>query len=60
MAHGMQRVKEVKRFICYSIYAWGLPCVLTLVTFLADDYIIPKKHEQFRPNIGMDSCWFCE
>jgi hypothetical protein len=60
MSHGIQRVKEVKRFICYSIYAWGLPCVATLVTFLADDYIISEEHGRFRPNIGQGTCWFSE
>lgn len=56
MTHGMRRSKEVKRFIYYSLYAWGFPFLMTILTFLADMYaVIPKE---IKPDIGKSSCWF--
>lgn len=56
MAHGMRKGKDLKRFVYYSIYAWGFPCLLTIFTFMMDSYnIIDKK---YKPNIGKTSCWF--
>lgn len=52
----MRKTKEFKQFIFYSIYAWGVPFLITIITFLVEFYdIVP---ETFRPNIGEKSCWF--
>jgi hypothetical protein len=70
VAYGMRKAKEIKRFICYSLYAWGLPCVATFLTFMTDTYIIVpenfneienfKAFDKIRPKIGERSCWFGE
>lgn len=57
MSHGIRRMKEVKRFIYYSLYAWGFPCLATFVCFMMDSsYDIIPSH--FKPHIGESSCWF--
>lgn len=56
MSHGIRRTKEMKRFICYSLYAWGFPCLATFFTYTMDTYnVLPQR---FKPNIGESSCWF--
>ncbi|CRL01349.1 CLUMA_CG014319, isoform A [Clunio marinus] len=56
MSHGIRRTKEVKRFFCYSLYAWGFPCLVTIHTYMLDSHnVLPEK---FKPNIGESSCWF--
>lgn len=54
--YGMMKTKELKRFVYYSIYAWGFPCVLTIFTFMMDTYDLIDV--RFKPNIGSSSCWF--
>lgn len=58
MSHGTRKTKEVKRFAFYSIYAWGFPIAVTLVTYFLDTYRPDFIHEKFFPNIGEASCWF--
>lgn len=37
-SRGMRRNKELKRFLFYSLYAWGVPLVLLTITALTDVY----------------------
>lgn len=56
MSHGIQRSNETKRFICYSLYAWGFPFLLTVITFVTDlSNLLP---DEYKPNLGVSSCWF--
>lgn len=56
MSHGIRRTKEMKRFIYYSLYAWGFPCLATIFTFAVDSYnFLPPE---YKPNIGATTCWF--
>lgn len=56
IVHGIRRTTETKRFIIYSIYAWGFPLIMSIVTFMVDFYqLVPEK---FLPNIGKSTCWF--
>lgn len=54
---GSRRAVERRRFIMYSLYAWGAPLMLTafcaLMQFLPD---IPKHH--VLPHFGEKKCWF--
>jgi len=50
------RATEAKRFVCYLVYAWGYPLLMTvLIIFMDVNAWIP---EHLRPNIGTSSCWF--
>ncbi|XP_076682631.1 G-protein coupled receptor Mth2 isoform X3 [Andrena cerasifolii] len=56
---GGVKQRERKKFLIYSIYAWGCASLLTgvciIMNFVRDipDYLI-------RPNFGEDSCWFAK
>ncbi|KAM3959026.1 uncharacterized protein ACR2FA_006865 [Aphomia sociella] len=52
----MQKAKSQRRkFLWYSIYAWGVAVILTLVTFLLDRYPVTFYLDS---NIGNGRCWF--
>lgn len=57
MSRGMQKHKELRRFLLYSLYAWGVSGGLTAVTVLFDHYAwLP---DDWSPTIIRDnSCWF--
>lgn len=45
---------NVRRFLLYCVYAFGLPLTLTLITFLLSTFkLIPDK---FNTNIGNGTC----
>ena len=49
---------DMKRFLCYSLYAWGIPFVIVgisaFIHFLPDHVV----HESIsRPRYGQSSCW---
>lgn len=46
---------ECRRFIWYSLYAWGITIVFTLAMFLLDRYPIAFVLDA---NIGNGVCWF--
>ena len=52
---GFVKIAESKRYCVYSLYAFGLASLLTLVLFLAD--VIPGIPKDFKPFIGHNSCW---
>ncbi|KAK5639903.1 hypothetical protein RI129_010714 [Pyrocoelia pectoralis] len=55
---GTKRQKERKRFIVYSIYAWGAPLLLVIiVTSLTHSSSIPAD-AWYNPAIGDGQCWF--
>ncbi|XP_015610281.1 G-protein coupled receptor Mth2 [Cephus cinctus] len=45
-----------KRFLCYCLYAWGLPLLICSLGYLLDQY--DSINPYFRPYIGKKSCWF--
>ncbi|XP_046402257.1 probable G-protein coupled receptor Mth-like 2 isoform X2 [Ischnura elegans] len=54
---------NLHKFILYSIYAWTLPLVITLITALLDIYggsffFYLGFEEDFLPNMGEIKCWF--
>ncbi|KZC04727.1 G-protein coupled receptor Mth2 [Dufourea novaeangliae] len=54
---GSVKQRERKKFIIYSIYAWGCASILTGVCILMD--FLPNIPTYFiRPQFGMQSCWF--
>lgn len=57
MSRGMQKHKELRRFVLYSLYAWGVPLLLTGTAILVD-YNAWLPHE-WRTNFIQDNlCWF--
>ncbi|CAG4968098.1 unnamed protein product [Colias eurytheme] len=46
---------ERRRFIWYSLYAWGITVLLTLTMFLLDRYPVSIYLDA---NIGSGACWF--
>lgn len=48
--------KKIKTFIFYSIFAWGLPLIITSTAFFVDFYKIVD--EKYLPNFGVSNCWF--
>lgn len=51
-----QRREQRKRFIWYSVYGWGLPTILTLITASLSRSDVLS--ENIRPNFGNGRCWF--
>lgn len=49
------RNNDNRRFLMYSLYAFGVPFVLTSIVFCVDKYTTLPEH--FRPLIGMKRCW---
>ncbi|CAK9798341.1 G-protein coupled receptor Mth2 [Anthophora quadrimaculata] len=54
---GSVKQRERKKFLIYSIYAWGCASVLTGICVIMD--FLPDIPEYFiRPEFGAQSCWF--
>ncbi|KAK2589177.1 hypothetical protein KPH14_001993 [Odynerus spinipes] len=54
---GSVQQRDRKKFIMYSIYAWGSASVLTGVCLIMD--FAPNIPKNFiRPRFGTESCWF--
>ncbi|VVD01568.1 unnamed protein product, partial [Leptidea sinapis] len=43
-----------KTFLCFSMYAWGCPALLTICMAIVNYH--PGHHS--KPGIGLNSCWF--
>lgn len=56
-SRGMRRTKEMRRFLLYCLYAWGVPTVLTVLTVIVDYFhLVPEK---WSPQMGAKNmCWF--
>ncbi|XP_058800351.1 G-protein coupled receptor Mth2-like isoform X4 [Phymastichus coffea] len=55
--HGSVKQRERKKFIMYSIYAWGCATVITTITMIMD--LVPGIPDtMIRPEFGKGSCWF--
>lgn len=56
-SRGLQKAKELRRFLLYSLYAWGVAVLLTTVTMLFD--VNAWLPDGWNPNlITDDKCWF--
>lgn len=54
---GGRKASEKRRFIYYSIYAWGFPIILTSICALMQFHPdIPEHH--VRPGFSEQKCWF--
>ncbi|EFN65885.1 G-protein coupled receptor Mth2 [Camponotus floridanus] len=54
---GSVKQREKKKFIIYSIYAWGSASILTIVCAIMD--FVPNVPKEFiRPEFGEATCWF--
>lgn len=52
----MRKTRETKRFLIYSLYAWGIAISLTTFVYLIDKFTL--LHSDYLPNMGKRSCWF--
>lgn len=55
-SRGMRKTRDTKRFIGYSVYAWGISLSMTTFIHLVDEYKL--LDEEYLPNMGLRSCWF--
>ncbi|KAL4142489.1 hypothetical protein QTP88_004935 [Uroleucon formosanum] len=46
---------EAKKFLIYSIYAWGSTALMTAITYGMEEYL---PDDSLRPEFGVKSCWF--
>lgn len=51
----MGRSKGIKKFLFFSLYGFGVPLIIILITLLVDfTELISKK---YRPEFGRENCW---
>lgn len=55
---GMSKDKENRKFLFYSLYAWGVPLVISLIIFVVDFFQLFDK--VYLPNFGESTCWFSQ
>ena len=57
ISRGMEKSKETRRFLMYSLYAWGVPSISATLTVLVDHFqLVP---EIWSPQMGIKNvCWF--
>ncbi|XP_071648680.1 G-protein coupled receptor Mth2-like isoform X1 [Temnothorax longispinosus] len=54
---GSVKQRERKKFVMYSIYAWGSASILTVICVIMD-FVPSVPKELIRPEIGVTKCWF--
>ncbi|XP_026815269.1 G-protein coupled receptor Mth2-like [Rhopalosiphum maidis] len=54
---GNIREHEAKKFIIYSIYAWGCTSFISIITFGMENLLFLPT-DAIRPGFGIKSCWF--
>ncbi|XP_041349279.1 G-protein coupled receptor Mth2-like [Gigantopelta aegis] len=47
--------KSSKRFYFYSVYSWGVPFLILVLSLLVDTFLTDST---FKPDYGMGLCWF--
>ncbi|XP_077286696.1 G-protein coupled receptor Mth2-like isoform X1 [Arctopsyche grandis] len=57
---GSQNERERRKFVWYSIYAWGGASLLTLTAIVVDFTPGVPQDSVLKPNIGVIKCWFKE
>lgn len=54
---GSMKQRDRKKFIMYSMYAWGSASILTIICAIMD--FVPSVPREFiRPEFGVQKCWF--
>lgn len=54
---GSVKEREHKKFIFYSLYAWGGPLVIFAITICME--LIPSIPDTYvKPHFGTEKCWF--
>lgn len=57
ISQGSYKQRESRKFILYSIYAWGCSSLLTLFCCLMES--LPNIPDNFiKPDFNKDKCWF--
>lgn len=55
-SQGNVKQRERKKFIIYSIYAWGSASILTIICGIMD-FVPSVPRNLIRPELGVRSCW---
>jgi len=50
------RFDETRLFLGYSLYGWGVPLALLVLT--ATMHFLPEGYAVLRPHFGVNTCWF--
>ncbi|XP_069703709.1 G-protein coupled receptor Mth2-like [Periplaneta americana] len=54
---GSVKERERKKFLMYSVYAWGSPLIMLIVCLLMD--LLPGIPDTYiKPEFGVKKCWF--
>ncbi|XP_046681532.1 G-protein coupled receptor Mth2-like [Homalodisca vitripennis] len=54
---GSVKEREHKKFIMYSLYAWGCPLIILVITLIIE--LVPSIPDSFiKPEFGVIKCWF--
>ncbi|XP_032570077.1 probable G-protein coupled receptor Mth-like 4 isoform X1 [Drosophila sechellia] len=54
-SNGLNRFLPDNPFLAYNVYAWGIPLLMTAITYIADQVV---DDENLRPRVGVGkSCW---
>lgn len=48
---------EKKKYIIYSVYAWGCSIGITILTALAE-FTNSLGDHKYKPDFGLKDCWF--
>ncbi|XP_067015313.2 probable G-protein coupled receptor Mth-like 3 isoform X2 [Anabrus simplex] len=51
--------RDRKKFIYYSLYAWGSPTIILIVTAVME-FVESIPDTYLKPNFGVKACWFKE
>ncbi|GAB6027904.1 hypothetical protein CHUAL_002119 [Chamberlinius hualienensis] len=57
MCHRLRLNTEQSRFVCYSVYAWGMAILLTVITMIVEFTPMPREFIFLHPQIYV-YCWF--
>ena len=57
IVHHPNQEKLRRRFIFFSLYAWGIPLIIVVIGQIFDN--LPDLNpDAIRPNFGQEACWF--
>lgn len=54
---GSAKERDHKKFLLYSLYAWGVPAIILAISLVMD--LVPFIPDSFiKPGFGIKKCWF--
>ncbi|KAK9504340.1 hypothetical protein O3M35_010695 [Rhynocoris fuscipes] len=49
---------DIRKLVFYSLYAWGMPLIILLITVTVDFSDLVPDNSPFKPKIGIQKCFF--